>query len=343
MRYEADHLLNSFPISDRLGANSTPVEENIFETKSTAQEESEEDFLNNEADDISFTDTGEPTEDTSSTDSHPKVIVEPFSIEPSAAEQALHDDTMTDSVSTKSFDLDAVRRQNPTKEQTVPHPLAEKGLKRITKDNRYIFDTPRSVKEHSSTFLISNFQPTTFDGTAEYSGTPTTFDEIYNDSVMLTIDYEWPFLKSFFGEIGLKVGSGLMTTNGNGIFERDGTTSAEELSLLMIPNFAGAILRLRWSDDQLLVPYGEVGGGFNLLIEYQNEANQFRVDGAASVYFTGGLALNIGRLSSDSLKILDRDYGVNNILFNLEMRIVEGTSPYNIAYNAFSAGFTFEY
>ena len=341
---------NIFDTKDQVINESTasPISESSDEPSSEDNFEEESDITSDESfsDEDSYADEGFEEDDALSTEPiepEEAVVVEPADLPP-LVEQAVEDVQFSESKSVQSFDLNKVRSQNPNKTQKVPHPLAEKGLKRITKDNIYIYETKASPKEHASTFLISSFEPDTFDGNAEFpDASTTTYDEIYDDSIMVTVDYEWPLWSNFLGEIGLKITTGFMFANGKGVFERDGTESAEELTLVMFPNSVGAIWRLRWSVDQLFVPYAEGGAGYFGLIEFQNEANDFKFGGNAVGYAAGGLALNIGRLSKQALLDMDRDYGVNGILLNLEFRIVQGAAPFNLSYNTIGAGFTFEY
>ena len=90
-----------------------------------------------------------------------------------------------------TFDLKAVRRRNPGKEQKVPHPLAPRGLKRITKDNVYVYRRKESKREYTSTILISQFAPENFEGNSiDDSGASPQFADIYENAFVLTVDYE---------------------------------------------------------------------------------------------------------------------------------------------------------
>jgi hypothetical protein len=232
---------------------------------------------------------------------------------------------------------------NRTQETLIPHPLAQKGLTRITSKNEYIYELKTSPQSRASTFLISTFEPTQFEGNAMAGSATTYFEDIYSSSILFTGDYEWQLYNIFLGKLGVKLGSGFMVTSGKGVYASTGSVSPEEYSFFLFPNVATAIWRMQIWDKQLLVPYVEAGGGYYTFLEMRANDGRVKVGGAPVVLGAVGAYLQLGAFSRDAIRTLDRDYGINALSLNVEFRAVQGMGKFDLSHSSISGGFGFEY
>lgn len=239
----------------------------------------------------------------------------------------------------------SVLKNTSGKDIKIYHPLSEKGLTRITRDKEYLYDVEKSEQDKATTVLFSTFEPTDFKSANEdIAGGPYNFNDFYTPEFMFTADYEWQLYNTAIGKFGVKAGSGLMVAQGTGLFESDGTSSDDKLTLFMFPNFVSGIWRLKFWDSQPLIPYVEAGAGYYAMVEFRPEDSKTALGGALVGLGAGGVAFEIGNISRDTAMILDRDYGINGVSLNLEYRLVVGLdSKYDLSYNSISFGFGFEY
>ena len=134
-----------------------------------------------------------------------------------------------------------------------------------------------------------------------------------------------------------------MFANGTGVFARDSSASVEPISLLLLPNIAGLVFRFKVWRDQLLTPYIEGGGGYYTFMELVESTSRSKFAGTAVGYGVGGLAIDLGYISGDTVASLDQEWGINKVSLNIEFRVVQGVSPFNLSYNNISAGLMLDY
>lgn len=232
-------------------------------------------------------------------------------------------------------------------EKRIRHPWSKKGLIRITKDKTYVYKTKKSKANHSTTVLMTTYSPTALETVVPDKGT-IQYSDIYDDGFMFTFDYEWVITKNF-GRLGLKLGSGLMIAQGNGRLRNDlSKTALESFTLFMFPNKATAIYRMQyWGDNQILVPYVEGGGGYYTFLETRDDnlgPKPGRMGGAAMAEWAVGGSLNLGALNKDAVLTLDREYGINNLWFNVEYRSLIGLkADFDLSADLINIGFMMEY
>lgn len=210
-----------------------------------------------------------------------------------------------------------------TKEQLVPHPLADKGLVRITSDKTYLYQTPKSDQNHSSSVRFGMFDP------AELANSETgvTFSTLYEDSEMPLImyDYEWQLWRGRLGKLGWKLGTGIYAAHGNGSFkspENAGIRPRESFTFLALPNNVAAIYRMQIWDKQPLVPFIEGGGDAITFAEIRDDSKGPKFGLATAAHAAGGIAFNLGALDKDALITLDREFGINSVWVAVEYRVL---------------------
>lgn len=233
-------------------------------------------------------------------------------------------------------------------ETEVDHPLAEKGLIRISKDKTYFYKVEKSEQKTAVSLKVGYFDPQNLEN-PETAGQPgATFGENYDSTSnpTLLVDYEWQLWRSPVGKWGIKIGSGLFFAQGNGHFVDTGLglTPKEVLTFVAFPNSVGAVYRGNVWDKQLLVPYAEGGAIGWTFAEFRddNKGPKFGVSPAA--YFAFGAAFNLTYFDTVSMIQLDREYGINSVYLTGEFRNVIGLSNrFDFSSNLINGGLLMEF
>lgn len=233
---------------------------------------------------------------------------------------------------------------NPSTEPIyIEHPLAEKGLRRITRKGEYIYDVERSPQTRAAAIKVGVLNLSNL--TSETDTGTIFFEDVYTDSAntpAILFEYEWQLFKSF-GKLGINVGSGIFTTSGSGVF-RDGSPAQEKFTFIATPNLVGATYRASYWDNQIIVPYGCGGIYYFTFIELRDDDKGPKFGGAPAAYFCGGVALNVGFLETSSLLELDRAYGINSVFFTFEFRSLVGLhDKLDFTADVFNGGITVEF
>lgn len=228
----------------------------------------------------------------------------------------------------------------------VPHPYAEKGLIRITKDRTYIYRIDESEHHRAAAFHVGMYDPTNLSN----PDTGATFAENYDttSNPELLFDLEWQLWRTPIGKIGFQVGTGAYIAQGHGHFVHNysgrSLTPREILTFAMVPINVGAVYRFQFSHRQLFVPYA--GGGASLIAfsEIRNDNKAPKFGGAADAYYDGGLAIDMTYFDAVSRLQLDREYGISSIYLTVEYRgIVALTKKFDFSSDLINAGFLMEY
>lgn len=213
----------------------------------------------------------------------------------------------------------------------VQHPNAAKGLLRINKDGSYQYRTGMRAKSKSSSLRLGTMTPPKIYGGSSAAGT-VTYDTMYGKSNVfsLVFEYEWqPFTS--FGRLGLNMGTGFATARGNGYFKNDrgagNSTQAQEVyNLYMLPVSAFLNYRFEYARRQWIVPYINGGATMYGLIEARDDGKTPNVAGAAAVGGGGGVLFSITAWDAQGAFTLDREYGIADMYFSLEARVMQGLS-----------------
>ncbi|NQZ02711.1 MAG: hypothetical protein HRT45_18770 [Bdellovibrionales bacterium] len=233
-------------------------------------------------------------------------------------------------------------------ETKIRHPLAPRGLIRITKDKTYVYRTTKSVQDRAIAVKAGLFEPTQL----QNPDTGTSFSDSYQQTrgPIAFFEYEWNWLKGSLGRIGYKLGSGLFTTQGNGQFEEtvpengDRNVPKETFTFAAFTNSASVVYRFQLSDKQTIVPYLDGGVMAITFFELRDDQDFPKTGLAPAAFFSGGLAFSLESLDSLAILGLDREYGINDIYFTAELRqIVNVGSDYDFTAPAFNGGFLLEF
>lgn len=234
-------------------------------------------------------------------------------------------------------------------EKQVPHPFAEKGLIRIRKDGTYIYKTEESKQSNAFSFGVGMYNPENLSN-PDASGPQADFSNNYDqtNSPAIMAHYEWQFMKSPVGKMGLRLGTGLYVAQGNGHFKtggaNDGKTPREIFTFIAVPNTAGVVYRFQFWDKQLFVPYAEGGGIAWAFGELRDDNKNPKFGGAFGAYAAGGIALNLTYFDKFAAIQLDREYGINRVYLTAEYRPIFALSDrYDFSANMIDAGFLMEY
>lgn len=228
----------------------------------------------------------------------------------------------------------------------IPHPMAKKGLIRITKDQIYRYRVPTSAQDRAASVRFGLFDPSNL----ENSDAGIPFSEIYTNSEapLLLVDYEWQLWRGSLGKIGLKVGTGIFVATGNGRFAENsvnaGLPAREGFTFVVFPNNAGAIYRFQFWDRQPLVPYVEGGLDAFTFTEFRDDDKGPKFGGALAGHGSVGASLNLNYFDLDSMLELDRDYGINTVWLTVEGRIYQAiTNKFDFSGEVINAGVTVEF
>lgn len=233
------------------------------------------------------------------------------------------------------------------KPHRVRHPLAEKGLIRITKEKTYIYKTARSPQKHAFAFKLGMFDPVNL----ENPDNGATFEDNYPEASgpMLLLEYEWQLFQWAIGKIGLKAGSGLFYANGNGRFksgyaENQGLDPKEVFTFLAFPNSVGLVYRAQFWDKQLLVPYVDGGAIGFTFAEFRDDGGSPKFGFSPAAYGAAGLGVNLSSFDSISAFNLDREYGINSVFLVAEYRnVLSLGGKFDLSSDIFSGGFLMEF
>ncbi|MGE0762647.1 MAG: hypothetical protein AB7N80_05165 [Bdellovibrionales bacterium] len=226
----------------------------------------------------------------------------------------------------------------------IRHPLAKKGLTKITRDKIYVYKTKPSDQSKASSVRFGMLNPTEL----QNPDTGVVFTDFYDgNNFALLYDYEWQLFRKF-GKFGLKLGTGLGVASGNGQFKNGATLNGaiepkEKFTFLVAPTTAGAIIRLQFWDNQLLVPYGEGGGAVFGFSELRDDGKKPKFGAAYGGYFAAGVAMNLHFLDPLSLLELDREYSINSVFLTAEYRYYVGTGNFDFTGDLINGGVTFEF
>lgn len=237
--------------------------------------------------------------------------------------------------------------QNIGKPHKIRHPLAEKGLIRITKERTYIYKTERTPQNHAFSFRLGMFDPINL----ENPDNGATFEDNYPeaDSPILIVEYEWQLFKTAVGKFGIKAGSGIYYANGNGRFktgyeENVGKDPKEVFTFLAFPNSLGIVYRAQFWDKQLLVPYADGGVIGYTFSEFRDDGGTPKFGFSPAAYGAAGLAFNLSAFDSISAFNLDREYGINSVFIVAEYRnVISLGGKFDLSSDLFNAGFLMEF
>ena len=229
----------------------------------------------------------------------------------------------------------------------IHHPGAKKGLTRISKEGEYYYKVKPSPQRFAGTLLVGSMSPPALKN--ETSG--ATYRDIYGDksSVTLITAYEWHFLKTAVGKVGLKAGTGIIYAQGYGRFannysENIGKIPKEKFTLLGLPNQAGIVYRMQFWDKQPLIPYGEAGADYYVFAEDRNDKKPMLFAGAPGTHVAAGVGFSFNWFDKLNMSRLDQEYGINNVMLVGEFRRVIGLkSDLDISANIISAGLLAEF
>jgi hypothetical protein len=248
-------------------------------------------------------------------------------------------------VGEKIFDWDQYRDKTE-----VPHPFAEKGLIRITRDRTYLYRVPEGEPKGAMSVQFGPFNPTQLKNPDDNSGRGN-FTDNYQDTssapaVLLT--KEWHLLTGAIGKLGVRLGSGVFVAQGHGHFSNPANTAKygspkETFTFLAFPNSAGVVYRLQFMHHQFIVPYGEGGGIAFAFTEVRDDGKKPRFGGAPATYVAGGAAFDLTVFDYFSRAQLYREYGVTSIYLTAEYRQIIGLGRYDFTGGYANGGFLMEY
>lgn len=233
----------------------------------------------------------------------------------------------------------------------IEHPNAEKGLIKIDKNKVYQYKVKTSEQKSSAALRFGMYEPTELANPEDAS---LTFDELYDqtDYPFIAYDQDWIFFKKF-GELAWKIGGALYVAQGNGRFAaspggfNQGQTPREKFTLIVVPITVGVSYKLKYFNNQWLIPYVEGGlDAFNFAEvrdDNKNPSIGAKLGLAPAAHASAGLSLPLGRDASSFLD-LDREYGINAVYLTAEFRHYFAlSSKFDFSGDAITGGITADY
>lgn len=229
----------------------------------------------------------------------------------------------------------------------IYHPNQKKGLFKIDRDGNYYYKVNSSKRRASISVKggVTSFK------NLQDPDTLLTYEDIYGGTTApnFTLEWEWkPFKK--FRTLSVKVASGLTYDRGQGrlVDATNGNTdliAQENYNFLYFPNSIGATYRFRNYYKQLFIPYLTGGIDYHVATEIRSDFKRTKFLGIPATHFGGGIDINLGWLERLADIELDREFGINNTYFTLEVRQIVPIDKANrdITNTMFVAGFHFEY
>lgn len=239
---------------------------------------------------------------------------------------------------------ETVEFPNKTPPKKIRHPFAAKGLTKITRDGTYIYKVKTSDQTRASSMKFGLFSPTKL----ENKDTGAIYEDFYDTgNPALLYDYEWQFFRKV-GKLGFKLGTGVAMASGNGRFKNDGNLTGqvepkEKFTFVTIPNSAGLILRLQFTEDQIIVPYAEGGGVGFIFGEFRDDGDTPKGGAAFGAYAAAGVAFSLDFLDRISMLELDREYSINSVYLTAEYRQYVGFGNFNFSSELINGGVTLEF
>lgn len=237
----------------------------------------------------------------------------------------------------------------------VPHPYAEKGLLRITRDRTYIYKVDESDQKTAVQVRFGIYDPINLTAPGKDGAAETRFEDNYetqNPAVMA--DWEWQAWRSPIGKWGLTVGTGVYVAQGNGHYANglngpggslgNNYSPREIFTFVLLPVNIGAMYRLQIWHRQLLIPYATGGGTAYIFSEFRDDNKGPKFGAAPGAYFAAGGAFNLSYFDSMSRIQLDREYGINAIYLTGEYRqLISLNKKFDFDSDLINAGFLIEY
>lgn len=229
----------------------------------------------------------------------------------------------------------------------IRHPGAKDGLRLIDRDGSYYYVPTRySKREQTSSLLIGGLHPNpdivSEDGVTNYS-------TMYGSSTptVVSYNYDWLALKGF-GAMGVQLGFGLLTAQGNGHFlhpQASGITEArEKYTFYAIPLNLGGIYRFEYMDRQWVVPYVAAGATYYVLAEMRDDGKTPNFVGTPSAYGGGGAMFNLSALDKETGFAMDAEYGISTLWLTVDARYIQASNPdLNMGGSLISVGISADY
>ncbi len=244
-----------------------------------------------------------------------------------------------------------------TTTRKVPHPGAKEGLVKIKKDGTYIYDVKTELKNEASHIRFGqashpeiSIVVQSTDNNGNVIGQNTLFfEDFYKDAsnLIVSYDYEWfPWYEK--NMLGLQLGIGAMFANGQGrLTAAQGginPVAQEKYLFVTVPVSVGAVYRLQFGPEPWVVPYAAGGGTYVGLAEKREDKPQPNFTGGFGYYAAGGLLVNLNKFSGESAHELDAEYGIGNLWFSLEFKVVEvNSSSFTLQNRYVNGGISFDF
>lgn len=227
------------------------------------------------------------------------------------------------------------RKDKSSKKDKIRKVIGEKPST-ISDDGSYLYDMKIPEAKHVFSFRGGVYGPPDIKPTTVGA---RSYRDVYSSSssFVFTADYDW----KLFGDVFLKVGSGIISANGRGQFvggANGDLSPREKFQLFMFPNTASLSYRFQLWNIQYLTPYVDGGAGYFTFAEIRSDGKNTRFGGAPVLTATAGMLISVSKFQHGSS--LQTDYGISQSWIDVQYRQIIGLdSRKDFSSNMISAGF----
>ncbi len=182
--------------------------------------------------------------------------------------------------------------------------------------------------------------------------TGRTIAEIYGDSWYpdVSVFYEWfPFNSRYFGNLGVRIGAGLIIIRGKGKFQVTPSNNLNTFNNTSQTEFRFAYVPLQISGNyrfnflKYIKPTVQMGA---LMIPYEegrNDGIDSKRGFSTSLIFGGGVSILLNWISGESRFSLYRAHAIKSYYLNIEYKVITALSgTVQFASSGLYAGFSFD-
>lgn len=211
----------------------------------------------------------------------------------------------------------------------VPHPLAEQGLRRITKEGVYLYDYELEPHPQQRGVLRSVRVGLLASPKISNPAYPNvTFSSVYGETPkpLILADFGSTLSSGVLGQLVWQWGLGIYAVNGAGRFANSPTNSAlESYAFFVFPLNISLVYRFNFFKNQYLIPFVEGGGDLMAFAETRDDGKSTKFGGAPAAHASAGLLISLSQSTAKTLQ-LQRDYGIRRMWLMLEGRIYAALS-----------------
>jgi hypothetical protein len=227
----------------------------------------------------------------------------------------------------------------------IPHPLAEKGLRRISKEGIYYYEINTKLENEGLATLV-RFGTFASPQIANDEVAGVTYESIYGSdpAPLITADSSHFLFSNRLGQMSWSYGGGFSIKTGTGRFANNvSQPSFEVYTFFVFPLSVSLMYRLNYFQNQFLVPYVEAGADYMAFAELRDDGTSPKLGGAPATHLSAGLLFSVAQSAAKILQ-MHREYGIHRFWLALEAKTYLPLSEkYRFSSNSLFLGLAVDY